>query len=352
MVRLVVASDQPAAMLADPPSAVSRRFGPRELVGFERDEVQERSAWSPRTWLPPQKIAWGVLLTLLVVTAPLGLPLLVIGLVQLRRPVWRVRVLVAEAEREPPDARALLESAYAVAPDSPLVLAAMARWHHRHLHLAAAIRFYRAYLAQAPDDWRMRAWYAAACLRHGAVDASIASFTVVVAGAGLSAEARASASAHLAYGLMCSEDLREARAVLGRVTPPSGEALSPAQRQCVYYSAVVDYLLGERDQAIATVDRTRGARSRLPGASLDRAGDACPQLPSAASRRGGAGPGGGFDRRRAGAGDAAAVRVLRGSEGGGRGALPDLSGRAHRLRDCGRRVRAGARCLTVAVRDA
>ncbi|MGA8016848.1 MAG: hypothetical protein WCB85_13115 [Candidatus Dormiibacterota bacterium] len=255
MVRLVVASDQPAAMLADPPSAVSRRFGPRELVGFERDEVQERSAWSPRTWLPPQKIAWGVLLTLLVVTAPLGLPLLVIGLVQLRRPVWRVRVLVAEAEREPPDARALLESAYAVAPDSPLVLAAMARWHHRHLHLAAAIRFYRAYLAQAPDDWRMRAWYAAACLRHGAVDASIASFTVVVAGAGLSAEARASASAHLAYGLMCSEDLREARAVLGRVTPPSGEALSPAQRQCVYYSAVVDYLLGERDQAIATVDR-------------------------------------------------------------------------------------------------
>lgn len=253
MLRLAAASG-PDAALAGPASGVSRRFGPRELVGFERFAAEEHSAWSPRSWLPPQKISWGVLLTLLVVTAPLGLPLLVIGLVQLRRQVWRVRVLVAEAEKEPPDARALLEAAHALDTESPVVVAAMARWHDRHLHLAAAIRFYRVYLDQAPDDWRMRAWYAAACLRHGLVDASIASFTVVLAGTGLSAEARASASAHLAYGLMCSEDLGEARAVLGRVSLPS-DSLSSARRQCVYYSAVVDYLLGERDLAIATVDQ-------------------------------------------------------------------------------------------------
>ncbi len=242
----------PAVELAGS-TLVSTRFGPRVLYGFDPKGGAGRR-YGIRSLLPPQKIAWGTLLTLLVVTAPVGVPLLIAGLRQLRNPSWRARILVAEAERDGDDARILLESALTIDPDSPIVQRGMARWDDRHLHLAAAIRHYQQYLEQVPGDWRMRAFFAAACLRHGLIDDSIAGFTAVLAEPGLTGEGRASASAHLAYALLCKERLAEAGSLLEKV--PLGEAASlrPGEQQCAYYAAVVRYLCGGRDPAIEVVD--------------------------------------------------------------------------------------------------
>jgi hypothetical protein len=68
---------------------------------------------------PPQKIAWGILLTLLVVTSPIGLWLLITGLWQLHVPTWRVRTYVRQAALEPSNAPELLSEAAAIDPISP-----------------------------------------------------------------------------------------------------------------------------------------------------------------------------------------------------------------------------------------
>lgn len=251
---------QAASAGTPPPGAVTHHFGPRLLHGFE----PERGDREQQTMLPPRKIAWGVLLTLLVVTAPLGVPLLAVGIHQLRSPAWRVRVLVAEAEKHPADARALLDAAEAVQPDSPLVQRAMARWDDRHLHLAAAIRLYTSYLRQVPGDWRTRAAYAAACLRNGRIDEAVAGFTDVLGRSNLSPEARASASAHLAYAHLSAERLEEAGSVLVRVPIADGGLLLPGEQQCVYYTAVVLYLHGDRERAIELVDRLCDLQPEYP----------------------------------------------------------------------------------------
>jgi tetratricopeptide (TPR) repeat protein len=243
----------PPAQLA-PSSIVTTRFGPHSLHGFDPEEDGQRRRRSLREMLPPQKIAWGVLLTLLIIPAPAGLPLLVVGLRQLRSPAWRIRILVSAAEGDGDDARILLESALAIDPDSPVVQRGMARWDDRHLHLAAAIRFYRQYLAQAPDDWRTRALFAAACLRHGLIDDAIAGFTAVLAEPGLGTQGRASASAHLAYALLCKERLAEAGSLLEKAPLGDAASLGPGEQQCAYYTAVVRYLRGDREPAIELID--------------------------------------------------------------------------------------------------
>lgn len=236
-----------------PSSAVTTRFGPRTLYGFDaRDPERGRGIGA---LLPPQKIAWGALLTLLVITAPLGLPLLVAGLRQLRDPRWRVRTLVAEAGRDGDDARTLLESALAIDPDSSVVQRAVALWDDRHLHLAAAARHYRQYLEGKPGDLPMQARYAAVCLRRGLVDEAITAFSAILRRAGLSADARASATAHLAYAMLCRERLAEAGALLESIPLPEAATLGPGERQCAYYRAVVRYLRGERERGIELMDR-------------------------------------------------------------------------------------------------
>ena len=129
--------------------------------------------------LPAQKIAVGVVLTLMVITAPIGITLLVIGLVQLRQPQWRVRTLVNRARRRPQDAFDLLQRAHAIAPHNPEVLGPLAEWHYLRADDGAALPLYREYLDVVPGDLVARAHFGNCCLRSDLVDEAISAFEAV-----------------------------------------------------------------------------------------------------------------------------------------------------------------------------
>ena len=222
------------------------------------------------TLTPPERIAWGIVLTLLVVTSPWGLWLLVTGLLRLRDPVWRMRTYVRQAGREPANAAALLAEAATIDPHSPEVLGPLAELRLRQGDAAAALPIYREYCERVPGDWVARAHLAAAALQCNLVDEAIATFTAVLGGAPLATDERASVTAHLAYAYLCKEDPEQALELLrgtrlGRARP------GPGVEQCLFHQAVCEYLLGRTAAAIHDLDRLYAMNLSFPGTQQAKA---------------------------------------------------------------------------------
>lgn len=203
---------------------------------------------------PPQKIATGLLLTLLVITAPVGLWLLVLGLRQLRQPAWRARAYVRQANLEPHNAPALLASAEALVPESPEVLGPLAELRLRQGDNAAALDLFTRYCKQVPDDWVARGHLAVAALNAGQLELATSTFALVREHAPLTPDSAASVTAHLAYAFLCEGDAQQALAL---TSTPARRAAAGAEgaQQCLFYASVSHYMLGAKDRAIAGLDR-------------------------------------------------------------------------------------------------
>lgn len=204
--------------------------------------------------LPSQKIAWGIALTLLLITAPLGLWLLVTGLWQLHVPEWRIRMYVHQAAREPANAAELLASAMAVDPHNPEALGPMAELHSARGDDAGALPLYREYCQRVPSDWLARGHFAMAALRCNQVDEAITQLDAIRTNAPLAEDSLASVVAHLAYAHLCREDPQQALALLDNAGTHPG-AGAPGAQQCLFYQGVCEYMLGRTSIAIAQLDR-------------------------------------------------------------------------------------------------
>ena len=204
--------------------------------------------------LPSQKIAWGILLTLLVITSPLGLWLLATGLYQLHRPEWRIRMFVHQAALEPANAADLLATAMVIDPHSPEVLGPLAELKSAHGDDAAALPLYREYCARVPSDWLARGHFAMAAIRCNQVDEAITQLDAIRQHAPIAEDSMASVIAHLAYAYLCKEDPAQALALLDHAHTHAA-ASAPGGQQCLFYQGVCEYMLGRTTTAIAQLDR-------------------------------------------------------------------------------------------------
>jgi len=202
---------------------------------------------------PPQKIAWGILLTLLVVTSPIGLWLLITGLWQLHVPTWRVRTYVRQAALEPANAPELLAQAAAIDPISPEVLAPLAELKSGQGDDVAALALYRLYCERVPSDWLARGHLALAALKSNQVDEAIAELTAIRAGAVATDDSKASIDAHLSYAYLSKEDPQQALA-LCEPSASRANADGPGAQQCLFYRGVSQYMLGRTGGAINDLD--------------------------------------------------------------------------------------------------
>ena len=201
---------------------------------------------------PPQKIAWGIVLTLLVVTAPIGLWLLIAGLFQLHSPVWRIRTYVRQAGLEPANAAELLGRAAAIDPNSPEVLAPLAELKAREGDSATALELYRRYCALVPSDWVARGHRAAVALQCNQVDEAIAELVAIRRDAPATVDSMASLTAHLAYAYLCKEDPQQGFSLV-EASPARTGRLGPGSEQCLFYIGVCEYMLGRTGDAVTTL---------------------------------------------------------------------------------------------------
>jgi tetratricopeptide (TPR) repeat protein len=203
---------------------------------------------------PPQKIAWGILFTLLVITSPIGLWLLITGLWQLHLPIWRVRTYVRQATLEPANAAELLSHAAAIDPDNPEVLASLAELKSAQGDNAAALELYRRYCEKVPTDWLARGHLALAALKSNSIDEAIAQLVAIRQGAAVTGDSLASIDAHLAYAYLCREDPQQALALV-EASASRAVGGGPGAQQCLFYRAVCQYMLGRTGGAIQDLDR-------------------------------------------------------------------------------------------------
>lgn len=213
---------------------------------------------------PPQKIAWGILYTLLVITSPVGLWLLLAGLWQLHVPEWKIRTYVRQAALEPKNASQLLARAAAIDAHSPEVLGPLAELKRSAGDNAGALLLYREYCAKVPDDWLARGHCALAALECNQVDEAIADLEAVRQGAPTTDDSTGSVVAHLAYAYLCKEDPVQAMSLIQSVPARSGR-LGPGSQQCLYDQAVCRYMLGNTDGALADLDRLYAINPRYEG---------------------------------------------------------------------------------------
>ena len=214
---------------------------------------------------PAQKIGWGLLYTVLVITSPIGLPLLVIGLAQLWSPAWRQRSLIHRAlapEAAPAAGAALLDRAGQVHGETPELLAARAELAYRQADWPAAAQLAARYLALAPGDMLARIHYAHACLMAGGYDQAITAFEQVLAAQpGLGDDERADIARSLAIAFLARGDTEQALEVV-RAQPLQRHSLSPALAACLFLRAVCEYLLNRRARAISDLDRLYATSSQ------------------------------------------------------------------------------------------
>ena len=203
---------------------------------------------------PPQKIAWGLLLTLLVITSPIGLWLLITGLWQLHVPEWRIRTYVRQASLEPANAAGLLGTAAAIDPHNPEVLGPLAEYRSSHGDDAGALSLYREYCEKVPSDWLARGHLALSALKCNQVDEAITQLAAIRQSAPVTGDSMASIVAHLAYAYLSKEDPQQALALID-----NGWARAfrdgPGGEQCLFYHAVCQYMLGRSGGAIKDLDQ-------------------------------------------------------------------------------------------------
>jgi tetratricopeptide (TPR) repeat protein len=206
--------------------------------------------------LPTQKITWGIVFTLLLITSPVGIPMLIIGLIQRNDPQWRMRTLVHKAAKAktPDDAKALLDTAYSLEPNSPEVLGPLAEWFTVQGQSSDACDMYARYCAVVPSDWLARGHLGNAALQSGRYDEAIAAFQELLQYAPLADESRASITAHVADAFLHKGEVIQALELV-KAQPLQRRNLGPGLQQCLYLRGVTSYLSGQRSRGISDMDR-------------------------------------------------------------------------------------------------
>ncbi len=221
---------------------------------------------------PGAKIGYGIVLTVLVLTAPLGLPLLLTGVVQLLASrTWRARRLVARARAaaSPQETKALLDQAATVLPSDPEVIASQAAWSAGQQQWHAAADQYAMYLARAPADPVARGQYARALLMDGRPDEAIKQF-VQLRSLPLEDESAASVTSLLAMAWLMKGDAQQALALL-KEAPLQRHHLGEGLQQCLRYRAIAQYMVGHAARAISDLDRLYAVNPAYPGVVEDKA---------------------------------------------------------------------------------
>ncbi len=245
----------PTAVAQPPGFAQVRGRGPSSSTQPTRTD--DSAAWTLRrlaALTPPQKIAWGVVLTLLVITSPVGLWLLVAGLWQLHVPEWRIRTFVRQASLEPANAAELLSLAAAVDPHSPEVLGPLAELRFVQGDVGAALPLYREYCQKVPTDSLAKRHLAIAALKCNQVDEAIMQLVAIRQADSVTGDSMASVTAHLAYAYLCKEDPQQALSLIenGWANASSG---GPGGEQCLFYHGIAEYMLGRTTTAVQVLDR-------------------------------------------------------------------------------------------------
>jgi hypothetical protein len=221
---------------------------------------------------PGAKIGYGLLFTVLLITAPVGLPLLIMGLAQLFSKRWHARALIAKASKAdtPEIAKAQLDRAAAKLPDDdPEVLAPLAAWNAEQHNFASASDLYSRYLSRAPGDSAARGQYARCLLLSGHPDQAIEQFVQIRALA-LDDESQASITTFLAIAQLTKGDGNQALAIL-KEAPLQRRNLGPGLQQCLLYRAVAQYLVGSTARAVADLDRLYAVNPLYPDIAEDKA---------------------------------------------------------------------------------
>lgn len=201
--------------------------------------------------LPRNKIILGICLIWLV---PIGLPLLIVGLVQRNQPLWIARSLVHKARQYPHQAEQFLEQAASVQPNSPEVLAPLAEYLYSVSRWAESAQTYDHYLQAAPADWIALAHCGMAYLNAGNYDMTITRIVALRENAPLQPDSHASASAHLALAFLHKEDADQALAIT-KAEPLRQRMLGDGGQQCLFVRAISQYQAGHHADAVSDLDR-------------------------------------------------------------------------------------------------
>lgn len=263
-------------------------------VGRSQRDVRGRptpvAAGPPPPMPPSAKIVLGIALTCLLITAPIGIPLLIVGLVQRSQPLWRARALIREGDRrDGSEALALYEQACAIAPSSEPLVALGDCLYHQGRWADAAWTYSRCLPALA-EDWTLRGHHAHALLMAGWPDAAIPQLQEIRARAPLTDESAASITANLAIAFLAKADAAQALAIV-RTAPLQRHALGEGLQQCLFVRAVAEYELGHHARAIADLDRLYAVAPGYEGLEAAKAGmsagsfDAAVTIPPVAAAR-------------------------------------------------------------------
>jgi hypothetical protein len=221
---------------------------------------------------PGAKIGYGVVLTILVFSAPVGLPLLVTGIIQLASKRWRARALIAKAARAgtADEAKARLDEASAkLPPNDPEILAPLAAWNADQHNFAAASELYGRYLSNAQADTAARGQYARCLLLSGHPDAAIDQF-LQVRSLSLDVESQASITTFLAIAQLTKGDATQALALL-KEAPLQRHDLGIGLQQCLLYRAICKYFVGDTRGAVADMERLYAVNPTYPEVAEDKA---------------------------------------------------------------------------------
>lgn len=251
-----------------------------------RSHAVAQTTWSPpagRTSrsgafsTPRRKIVWGWIYTALIITAPIGIPLLIVGIRQKHAqervanlPLNRQRALIAQAQQAPtPEQfKELLDQAWAVLPESPQILAAFADWHYHARSWSTAADLYRRYLVAAPNDWEARAHLAQALLWAGCFSAAVPVLQEMLT-APLAEDSRVSMTRNLALAL-CAVDEADRGLEVVRTLPLQRHTLSPELIKALHARAVCYALTGQRARAVHDLDRLYALEPTYPDLDSDR----------------------------------------------------------------------------------
>ena len=214
-------------------------------------------------WLPTTKIIWGVLLIWL---PPVGLILLILGLVQRKEPLWMARTLVRRARKNPAQAEALLQQAAQLLPNNTEVLGPMAEYYFAKQDFADASRCFEAYLELAPQDWLAQAHCAQSYLHTKEYDAAITHLVELRQNAPLAADSHASISAHLALAYLHKGDVQQGLEI-AKAEALRQRVLGDGGQECLFVRAASQYLAGHHAQGIADLDRLYAMNPAYQGLS-------------------------------------------------------------------------------------
>jgi len=201
--------------------------------------------------LPRTKVILGIGLIWL---PPVGLIILIVGLVQRNQPLWVARTLVAKARRTPSQTLELLHQAATLLPNNAEVLGPLAEYRFSQQQWTEAAQTFEQYLLLAPTDLVALGHCGLACLNGADYDGAITHLTQLRESAALTPDSHASASAHLALAFLHKGDSEQAVAI-AKQENLRVRTLGDGGQQCLYVRAVGQYIAGSHAAAISDLDR-------------------------------------------------------------------------------------------------